>query len=92
MIFDPSTISVESIRDATQYIGTRIRLQARLANVRQTVQIDYGVGDAVHPQPQMIEYPVLLAGRPSDSMLTPWKPPSRRNFMPWWISICRIAA
>src|SRR5450755_3015779 len=43
---------------------TRIRLQARLGNVRQTVQIDFGVGDAVHPQSQVIEYPVLLAGSP----------------------------
>ena len=64
VIFEPSTISVESIRDATEYVGTRIRLQARLANVRQTVQIDFGVGDAVHPQAQIVEYPVLLAGPP----------------------------
>jgi len=62
VIFEPATISVESIRDATEYVGTRIRLQARLANVRQTVQIDFGVGDAVHPQPQIVEYPLLLAG------------------------------
>jgi hypothetical protein len=64
VIFAPSTISVESIRDAAEYVGTRIRLQARLGNVRQTVQIDFGVGDAVHPQSQVIEYPVLLAGSP----------------------------
>jgi predicted nucleotidyltransferase component of viral defense system len=64
VIFEPSTISVESIRDATEYVGTRIRLQARLANVRQTVQIDFGVGDAVHPQPQVIEYPLLLTNSP----------------------------
>ncbi len=64
VIFDPSTISVESIRDATEYVGTRIRLQARLATVRQTVQIDFGVGDAVHPQSQIVEYPVLLTGSP----------------------------
>jgi hypothetical protein len=64
VIFEPSTISVESIRDTTEYVGTRIRLQARLANVRQTVQIDFGVGDAVHPQPQVVEYPVLLTNSP----------------------------
>ncbi len=64
VIFEPSTISVESIRDATEYVGTRIRLQGRLANVRQTVQIDFGVGDAVHPQPQVVEYPVLLTNSP----------------------------
>jgi len=64
VIFEPTTISIESIRDATEYVGTRIRLQARLDKVRQTVQIDFGVGDAVHPQPQAIDYPVLLAGPP----------------------------
>jgi predicted nucleotidyltransferase component of viral defense system len=64
VIFEPRTISVESIRDATEYLGTRIRVQARLDNVRQTVQIDFGVGDAVHPQSQVIDYPVLLAGSP----------------------------
>ena len=62
--FEPTTISVEPIRDAPEYVGTRIRLQARLDNVRQTVQIDFGVGDAVHPQPQVIDYPVLLTGPP----------------------------
>ena len=24
--------------------------------MRQTVQIDFGVGDAVHPEPQVIDY------------------------------------
>jgi hypothetical protein len=64
VIFEPTTISMEPIRDATEYVGTRIRLHARLDNVRQTVQIDFGVGDAVHPQPQVIDYPVLLTSPP----------------------------
>ena len=58
---------MEPIRDATEYVGTRIRLHARLDNVRQTVQIDFGVGDAVHPQPQVIDYPVL-----GSSVLSRW--------------------
>jgi predicted nucleotidyltransferase component of viral defense system len=64
VIFEPATISVEPIRDATEYVGTRIRLHAHLDNVRQTVQIDFGVGDAVHPEPQVIDYPVLLTSPP----------------------------
>jgi len=64
VIFEPTTISVEPIRDATEYVGTRIRLHARLDNVRQTVQIDFGVGDAVHPEPQVVDYPVLLTSPP----------------------------
>jgi Nucleotidyl transferase AbiEii toxin, Type IV TA system len=62
--FEPTTISVEPIRDATEYVGTRIRLHAHLGNVRQTVQIDFGVGDAVYPEPQAINYPVLLTSNP----------------------------
>jgi predicted nucleotidyltransferase component of viral defense system len=64
VIFEPTTISAEPIREATEYVGTRIRLQARLDNVRQTVQIDFGLGDAVHPQPQAVNYPVLLTSPP----------------------------
>ena len=64
VVFESTTISVEPIRDATEYVGTRIRLQARLNNVRQTVQIDFGVGDAVHPEPQVIDYPVILMSPP----------------------------
>jgi predicted nucleotidyltransferase component of viral defense system len=62
--FDATTIVAEPIRDGTSYVGTRIRLVARLDNVRQNVQIDFGVGDAVHPQPATIKYPVLLAQEP----------------------------
>ncbi len=64
VVFEPTTISVESIRDATEYVGTRIRLQARLDRVRQTVQIDFGIGDAVYPQPQAIDFPVILTSPP----------------------------
>jgi hypothetical protein len=64
VVFDPTTISVEQIRDAAEYVGTRIRISARLDNVRQTVQIDFGIGDAVYPQPKVINYPVLLASAP----------------------------
>src|SRR6266851_1965842 len=64
VIFDPATIDVEAIREDTDYGGTRIRLQARMGNVRQTVQIDFGVGDAVHPHPKTVDYPVLLGGLP----------------------------
>src|ERR1700732_2083400 len=62
--FDATTILAEAIRGDTDYGGTRIRLQARMGNVRQTVQIDFGVGDAVHPHPKTVDYPVLLGGMP----------------------------
>ena len=69
--FDASTIIAESIRDETEYVGTRIRLQARLDNVRQTVQIDFGLGDAVYPKASLVEYPVLLGRTPVKLMAYP---------------------
>ncbi len=69
--FDTSTIMAEGIRDETEYVGTRIRLQARLDNVRQMVQIDFGVGDAVYPKASMVEYPVLLGRTPVRLMAYP---------------------
>jgi len=62
VVYDSHTIVVEAIRDDTEYGGTRIRRQARLDNVRQTVQIDFGIGDAVYPSPHAVDYPVLLGG------------------------------
>jgi hypothetical protein len=64
VIFDATTIVVEAIREDTDYGGTRIGLQARMGNVRQTVQIDFGIGDTVHPHPKTVDYPVLLGGLP----------------------------
>ena len=62
--FDAGTIVAEPITEDADYAGTRIRLVARMGNLRQTVQIDFGVGDAVVPGPVMIEYPLLLGGEP----------------------------
>ncbi len=62
--FDADNMSVETIHEEGGYVGTRIRVPARLENVRQVVQIDFGVGDAVYPSAVVIEYPVLLGGTP----------------------------
>lgn len=62
--FDASTIVAEAITEEAEYVGTRIRLTARMGNVRQRVQIDFGVGDAVVPGPVKIEFPLLLGGDP----------------------------
>lgn len=62
--FDADNMNVETIHEKGGYVGTRIRIPARLDNVRQVVQIDFGVGDAVYPSPVIIEYPVLLGGTP----------------------------
>src|SRR5712672_686582 len=50
----------EEITKVSEYKGTRIRMDARIDNVRLEIQIDFGVGDVMVPGPRMIEYPELL--------------------------------
>jgi hypothetical protein len=44
-----------------KYIGgVRVLLEVRLGNVRVPLQIDVGLGDAIVPGPEELEYPTLL--------------------------------
>lgn len=58
--FLPDTVEVHAIRDQEAYGGRRVTLQARLGPARIRVQVDIGIGDAVVPGPQWLEYPSLL--------------------------------
>jgi len=60
LTFLPDTIRVERIRDDEAYEGVRVRLEARLGNVRVPLQIDVGLGDAIVPASKELEYPTLL--------------------------------
>lgn len=50
----------EEITKDSEYEGTRIRMDARMDNVRLKIQIDFGAGDVMVPGPRMIEYPAFL--------------------------------
>ena len=58
--FLPDTVDVQPIREEDAYGGRRVALQARLGPARLSVQVDIGIGDAVTPAPQWLEYPSLL--------------------------------
>jgi hypothetical protein len=58
--FDSTSISVAPIREEDAYGGKRVTLTGRLGTVRLHVQVDIGIGDAVHPEPGWLEYPSLL--------------------------------
>jgi hypothetical protein len=60
LTFLPKSVRAESIRDEGEYHGFRVRLEATLEAARINLQIDIGLGDAVHPAPQDVRYPVLL--------------------------------
>jgi len=58
--FLPESIRVAPIRREEVYGGLRATLQARLGKARLRVQLDVGIGDAVIPEPEWLEYPGLL--------------------------------
>ena len=60
LTFPPDTIRVERIRDDEAYEGVRVRVEARLGDVRVPLQIDVGLGDTIIPSSEELEYPTLL--------------------------------
>lgn len=58
--FDVASLRVAPIRIEDAYGGQRVTLVARLGSGRLRVQVDVGIGDAVFPEPEWIDYPSLL--------------------------------
>ena len=55
--FDLSSIQIEAIRAEDLYGGQRATFLAFLGTTRLKVQVDVGIGDAVEPEPELLEYP-----------------------------------
>jgi predicted nucleotidyltransferase component of viral defense system len=60
LIFLPDSVEAQVIRDPAEAVGVRVTLSARLGQARMRLQTDIGFGDAVIPEPEEAEYPVLL--------------------------------
>jgi predicted nucleotidyltransferase component of viral defense system len=60
VVFETASITVTRIREEDAYGGRRVMLAGHLGSARLRVQIDIGIGDAVFPDPEWIEYPSLL--------------------------------
>lgn len=58
--FLPASIRVAPIRPEDAYGGMRVTLEGRLGKARLRVQLDVGIGDAVTPEPEWLEYPGML--------------------------------
>ena len=58
--FDAASVRAELIREDRRYMGTRVRLEARVAGAVIGLQVDVGYGDAVVPPPTTIDYPSML--------------------------------
>ena len=58
--FDASSIEGRLIKEDADYEGVRVIFQCFLDKARVPMQIDIGFGDAVVPDPILIDYPIIL--------------------------------
>ena len=58
--FDLKNLRIEAIREALEYGGSRLRTTAALAGARIPITVDIGFGDAIAPEAQDVNLPVLL--------------------------------
>lgn len=58
--FDPDSVRGAVIREEDEYDGVRIHLMAFLGRARAPIQVDVGFGDAITPEAQDVELPVIL--------------------------------
>jgi hypothetical protein len=68
LTFFPDTITAEPIREDDLYGGIRVKLMAKLGNIRIPLQIDVGFGDAVTPGPESSRFPTLLTDLPTPAI------------------------
>lgn len=60
IVFDPNSVAAAPIAEEKIYTGVRVTMRAELAGAKIPVQVDIGFGDAVTPEPESVDYPVLL--------------------------------
>lgn len=62
VLFDAHTVAAEVMQTQREYEGIRVTFKAKLEGEKNTIpmQIDFGFGDLVTPDPESIIYPTLL--------------------------------
>lgn len=58
--FHPESVKGERIKEDQDYEGVRLKIQGSLNEARLTVQVDIGFGDAISPEPKLVEFPTIL--------------------------------
>lgn len=58
--FEPSSVFSERIIIDAQYKGIRLKINACLGKAKKTLQFDIGFGNAIWPEPRLVEFPTLL--------------------------------
>ena len=60
LVFDANSVTGESITEAANYAGVRVRFAAYLGTARVPMQVDIGFGDPVVPAPSPVRLPTVL--------------------------------
>ena len=60
IVFDRQSMQAEAIREQLDDEGLRVRILAHLGEAQIPMQLDLGLGDAIHPAPLDRRYPPLL--------------------------------
>jgi hypothetical protein len=69
IMFDPTHLKVEAVREADKYQGAQLSLKGELTGAVIPVQIDIGFGDYVYPRPKRANFPSLLPDLPQANIL-----------------------
>lgn len=60
LVFVVDTVSACKLKEDDEYEGIRIKFDAKLGAARIPIQVDIGFGDAITPEPILIDFPTLL--------------------------------
>ncbi len=63
--FNADSIEAEEISINKEYNGVRLHITAHIDTIIQKLSMDIGFGDAVTPEAQLLEYPLLLEDLPA---------------------------
>lgn len=69
LVYHIDQMSSQRIKEDANYEGVRIKIPASLGRARNVLQLDIGFGDIIIPNPQAINFPVLL-GMEQPNILT----------------------
>lgn len=61
LVFDTESVTATPIREESVYDGVRIIVRVALGVMPIRLQVDVGFGDRIVPEPQLSEFPALLA-------------------------------
>ena len=61
LVFEIDTIYYQLIKEEHKHQGCRLVFNAKLDSIKQQIKIDLGFGDVIVPEPNQINYPVLLS-------------------------------